>query len=106
MPKFIGPFVVTGLIGQKDPVTQVVNQVSAVKLQLPANYRLHPVFHVSLLKPYVSDGNTIATPDPVEVDTDGTPIFEAECIIQENVTKRGTPRHNLLNRQIRRIFRS
>ena len=45
LPKWVGPFPVEKLIG---PV--------AAKLTLPEDWRIHPVFHVSLLKPYRSDG--------------------------------------------------
>ena len=40
LPRYLGPFQVVRLIG-----------TSAVKLALPAQWKLHPVFHVSLLKP-------------------------------------------------------
>ena len=40
-PRFIGPF----------PIIEQINAVT-FKLQLPPHYRIHPVFHVSLLKPY------------------------------------------------------
>ena len=41
LPRWIGPFTVTKAVGKV-----------AYKLQLPDKWTLHPVFHVSLLKPY------------------------------------------------------
>ena len=83
LPKYIGPFKITEEIGPRDPTTGQVQTVTACRLQLPDNYRLHPVFHVSLLKPYLSDGGPIPEPAALELDTDGTPIFEVEALVAE-----------------------
>ncbi|GJP56686.1 hypothetical protein CLOM_g15741 [Closterium sp. NIES-68] len=48
-PRFCGPFQVTNLV---TPVT--------VHLRLPADWRHHPAFHVSLLRPYVPSSSDLA----------------------------------------------
>jgi len=57
LPRWIGPFPVVELVG---PV--------AYKLQLPSHLNLHPVFHVSKLRPFRSDGRYQPPPPPVLVD--------------------------------------
>ena len=54
-PRFVGPF-------------KVVKQVGAVsyKLELPTTIKVHPVFHVSLLKVY--NGTPLPPPAPIIVD--------------------------------------
>jgi len=72
LPKWVGPF----------PVTRVVSDV-AYTLELPPSYvqaRVHPTFHVSLLKPYRSDGRVHPPPPPVTVD--GELEYEVEDILQ------------------------
>ena len=92
MPKFIGPFKVLEVIGPRDPETQEVTTVTACKLDLPPTYRMHPVFHVSKLKEHKHDGvSPIQGPAPLEIDTDGTPVFEAEAILKEKVTGKINP---------------
>jgi len=71
-PKWIGPFQVNRMIG---PV--------AVKLNLPDTMKCHNVFHVSLVKPYKcreGEEPQVCVP-PIEFDTDGTPIWQVERVV-------------------------
>jgi hypothetical protein len=77
MPKWIGPF----------PITQLVGPV-AVKLTLPPHMQVHNVFHVNLVKPYVPDGTKPPPPPPLWIETDGSPTFKVECILDHRPDKR------------------
>ncbi len=71
-PCYIGPFT-------------ILRQISEVTfhLQLPAPYRIHPVFHVSLLKPFspsAPDPNEPAVPPPPEVLAEPT-IYRVQNIM-------------------------
>ena len=84
-PKWVGPFEVIKVIGARAPVGQEnspVDGVTAVKLKLPPLMRVHPVFHVSLVKPY-HDGMFPKPLQPLEFDTDGAPLWDIECILQQ-----------------------
>jgi hypothetical protein len=50
VPRYVGPFTVTELIG-----TDSKHGTLAYRLGLPADWRIHDVFHVSILKPYLPD---------------------------------------------------
>ncbi|CAH9089213.1 unnamed protein product [Cuscuta europaea] len=66
--KFFGPYKVLEKIGDV-----------AYKLELPESARIHPVFHVSLLKRHVGPTTSITTLPPYSED--GEPIFEPENIL-------------------------
>lgn len=69
LPKWIGPF-------------KVIKKISSVafKLELPDTLtKLHPVFHSSLLKPYVRNGN-YQPPPPLLMD-DGSVEYEVEALL-------------------------
>ncbi|THH18637.1 hypothetical protein EUX98_g8923 [Antrodiella citrinella] len=69
-PKREGPFAITEVLG---PLTY--------RLKLPPQWRIHDVFHASLLTPYKeteAHGPTFANPPPEEVDGDSE--YEVESI--------------------------
>ena len=76
-PKHEGPFVITEVLG---PVTY--------RLKLPTSWRVHDVFHATLLKPYKENeihGKNFTQPPPELVE--GEEVYEVETIL--NHRKRG-----------------
>jgi len=96
-PKYIGPF----------PIISIISP-TAYKLALPHTFQVHPVFHISLLKPHNSTPTHLATrtqppPPPLPVPTSPTPEYEVECILDKRTFHRqtqylvlwkGYPRHD------------
>ena len=68
MPRWVGPFKVLQKVGNL-----------AYRLEMNPGWRIHPVFHVSLLEPYRSDGRT--QPPPIPLEWEGHLEYEVECIL-------------------------
>jgi hypothetical protein len=71
-PRYIGPYEVLERIGEQ-----------AYRLKLPDEFRIHNVFHVSLLQPYNDDG-TYHSPPPVDW-WDGQPVWRVDRILDHEV---------------------
>ena len=78
MPRRLGPF-------------EIIEEISPVvyKLKLPVTWRIHNVFHASLLTPQVitPEYGIPAEPPPPEL-VDGEPEFEIEGILQHKFVSR------------------
>ena len=76
--RFVGPFQVTETIGQQ-----------AYRLSLPQDWKIHPVFHVSLLKKWntadLQEDQPITQDDVPEVEE---PYYEIEKILRWRKVKR------------------
>ena len=57
------------------------------RLELPPSYRIHDVFHVSLLEPWHPRAGAVAEPGAVEID--GDKEFEVESIVAHREGKKG-----------------
>ena len=87
-PRYVGPF----------PISRIINR-SAVKLDLPSVMKVHPVFHISLLRKHVAraeDGSEgrVLPPPPPPIIIDDDEHFEVETILQSRdkvVSSRMTP---------------
>jgi hypothetical protein len=75
LPKFLGPFKVLKKIGDMAYKLDIVDSMP----------KIHPVFHVSLLRPFEPGSNVIPPPLPTMVD--GEPEYEVERILNHRNRK-------------------
>ncbi|KAL4583632.1 hypothetical protein LXL04_008212 [Taraxacum kok-saghyz] len=75
--RYFGPF----------PILERIGAV-AYRLELPANSKIHPVFHVSLLKQAFGNIPVGSTPMPTPVDQ-AQQLFTPEAIIQQRTSPNG-----------------
>ena len=77
-PRFVGPFSVVSRVGP-----------AAYKLDLQGRYQgIHPVFHVSLLRPHVPGGSSAAPPLPIL--RNGEEEWAVEAILRHRRKGAGT----------------
>ena len=70
------------------PVEEKIGNV-AYRLKLPATARIHPVFHVSLLKKHIGDHTVMGTELPPMADAEEI-IIEPDMILDTRWVKRGS----------------
>jgi hypothetical protein len=75
--KYFGPYKILQKIG-----------VAAYKLELPAGSLVHPVFHISQLKPYTADYSPVYAELPKIPDLTQRDL-QPQCILQRRLVKKG-----------------
>jgi len=84
--RYLGPFEIEKVVGDHG---------QAYKLILPESYRIHPVFHVSLLEPFHERSDAVAI-EPADIDIDGEESWEVEAILAHRDRKRPARREYLV----------
>jgi len=75
--KYFGPYLITERIGQV-----------AYRLKLPEDSKIHDVFHVSQLKPFVADYTLVFSELPFTTDIEATAAMP-EKVLEHRLVKRG-----------------
>ena len=77
LPRWLGPYVV------EEPIGKV-----SYRLKLPEGWKVHPVFHASLLKA-VSEHTRYCVPEPAGIDEDGQPTWEITAVLKHRELTQG-----------------
>jgi Chromo (CHRromatin Organisation MOdifier) domain/Integrase core domain len=76
-PRYLGPYSISAIIS-----------TTAYKLDLPTTLRIHPVFHVSMLKLYKESEEFLrATPPPPTIVSGDSKEYEVETILDKRTLK-------------------
>jgi hypothetical protein len=71
-PKYVGPYTIIAVISS-----------TAYKLELPHTMKIHPVFHVSMLKPYQADEFGRNNPPPPPIIINNNNEYEVESVLDK-----------------------
>jgi hypothetical protein len=83
LPRYVGPFRVIEAIGSRSDATIVPN---AYRVDLPAGWNIHPVFNISVLKPYKRGGPGLQHLHPLPTLLDDY-SYVIESIVSHEVDK-------------------
>ena len=87
-PLYVGPFTISKLLG-----------TTAVKLQLPEHWKIHNVFHVSLVREYKAGPNTAIPIIPEIFDEDSDDTVDKILAHRDTVLRNRTVREYLIKLQ-------
>ena len=79
-PRFAGPFAIIKVISE-----------TAYKLDLPATMKIHPVFHMSLIKPYQPSPEEFGRPSPppaIIVPETNQEEYEVDAILDKKIVRK------------------
>ncbi len=78
LPRWVGPFTIVAKVAD-----------TSYKLKLPDSWRIHNVFHVSLLKLYLRSARNLDADSPQLRFEDGAPVFQIDKVLTHRERKRG-----------------
>ncbi|CAG8622037.1 7437_t:CDS:2 [Paraglomus occultum] len=80
-PKYLGPYTISAKISS-----------TSYRLDLPSTLKIHPVFHVSMLKPYqqFEEFNREAPPQPIIIPESNEAKYEVEQILDKRLIRNKT----------------